>query len=139
MYRIACGPDGNKPRERAEWTREFFKELSRFRQPILDGYDIHFYNWNIENPAQKETEYGEEDWYRVIDGCRELEEVILEQYRLVREGLDSFREAEGPFPSPECGFTDKMFCFFTFCSHWILPHLRHVCCFYYATCMSLCQ
>lgn len=101
MYRIACGPDGNKPRERAEWTREFFKELSRFRQPILDGYDIHFYNWNIENPAQKETEYGEEDWYRVIDGCRELEEVILEQYRLVREGLDSFREAEGPFPSPE--------------------------------------
>ena len=37
----------------------------------------------------------------MIDGCRELEEVILEQYRLVREGLDSFREAEGPFPSPE--------------------------------------
>lgn len=83
MKRIASGPDGNKPKERVEWTKRFFKALGNFRRPAIDGYDLHFYNWNLENFEQKETEFDEQDWNRVIRGCLELEEVILDRKSVV--------------------------------------------------------
>lgn len=104
MKRIASGPDGNKPKERVEWTKQFFEELGHFRRPPLDGYDLHFYNWNLDNLELKETEFEEEDWDKVIDNCFELEEVILEQAELIRKGIDALPEEEGFFknPKPAC-------------------------------------
>lgn len=107
MKRIASGPDGNKPRERVEWTRRFFEALGNFRTPPLDGYDLHFYNWNVEGMDKldhKETEFDEKEWDRVVRGCLELEEVIQEQAKLIREGIDALPETEGFFesPKPEC-------------------------------------
>lgn len=95
LKRIACGPDGNKPGERKEWTKRFFKSLGEFRQPPVDGYDLHFYNWNMEQMNQQETEFDEKQWDRVISGCLELESVIKEQVRLIEEGIDAFPEQEG--------------------------------------------
>lgn len=99
---IASGADGNKPKERVAWTREFFQEMGKFRMPPLHAMDLHFYNWNMQNMV--EGEFSEEDCKRVITGCQELEEVILEQAQLIREGLDAIPEAEGFFPSqkPTC-------------------------------------
>lgn len=104
MKRIASGPDGNKPKERVAWTKEFFKELGHFRRPPLDGYDLHFYNWNLDDLEQKETEFDEADWDKVIASCFELEDVIREQAELIREGIDALPEEEGYFktPKPTC-------------------------------------
>lgn len=104
MKRIASGPDGNKPKERVEWTKQFFQELGKFRRPQVDGFDLHFYNWNLENLDQKETEFDERDWDQVISGCLELEEVIQEQAALIREGIEALPEEEGFFktPKPDC-------------------------------------
>jgi len=88
---IACGPDGNKPKERVNWTKDFFSSLGKYRTPQIDGYDLHFYNWNLNNQ-------NEADWYRVINSCKELEEVIEEQYHLIQEGISNFPEVEGDFP-----------------------------------------
>ena len=79
MKRIASGPDRNKPKERVEWTKQFFAELGKFRRPQIDGYDLHFYNWNLDKLDQRETEFDEEEWNKVIHNCFELEEVIQEQ------------------------------------------------------------
>lgn len=97
LKRIACGPDGNKPRERFEWTKRFFKALGQFRCPPIDGYDLHFYNWNIDHPEEKVTEFDEAEWIRVISGCLELEKVIEEQYTLIQEGVSSLPVSEGAF------------------------------------------
>ncbi|MDO4337789.1 MAG: alpha-L-arabinofuranosidase C-terminal domain-containing protein [Eubacteriales bacterium] len=104
MKRIASGPDGNKPKERVEWTKQFFEELGKFRRPALDGYDLHFYNWNLDNPEQKENEFDEKEWDQVIADCFELEDVILEQAELIRKGIDALPEEEGYFktPKPAC-------------------------------------
>ncbi len=96
---IAVGPDGNKPKERVKWTERVFKALSDFRQPRIDAYDLHFYNWNIGNAKDNAVTFDEEGWYSVIQGALEIEEVIEEQYELLQKGLDSFPETEGPFPS----------------------------------------
>lgn len=101
MKRIASGADGNKPKERVEWTRRFFKALGQFRQPRLDAMDLHFYNWNVENPEDTDISFSEEGWYKVIGSCLELEDVLKEQYELIQEGLSGFPEAEGFFPVPE--------------------------------------
>lgn len=101
MKRIASGPDGNKPKERVEWTRQFFEELGHFRRPPLDGYDLHFYNWNLEHMGQKETEFDEADWDKVIAGCFELETVIREQADLIQKGLAALPEEEGFLKGPE--------------------------------------
>lgn len=101
MKRIASGADGNKPKERVEWTRRFFKALGQFRQPQLDAMDLHFYNWNVENPEDTDISFSEEGWYKVIESCFELEDVIKEQYALIQEGLSGFPEAEGFFPAAE--------------------------------------
>jgi alpha-N-arabinofuranosidase len=93
-YPIASGPDGNKPRERVEWTREFFRALASFRQPPIAGYDLHFYNWNIDHEDDKPTRFDREGWDRVIAGSLELEEVVLEQSRLIDEGLALIAEPE---------------------------------------------
>lgn len=101
MKRIASGPDGNRPKERVEWTKSFFREMAKARRPMLDGYDLHFYNWNLEKLEQKETDFDEHDWDQVIQGCMELEEVILEQAKLIEEGLQAIPEEEGYFKSPK--------------------------------------
>ncbi len=94
ILRIACGPDGNRSKERVEWTGRLFQALKNFRQPPLDALDLHFYNWNITNLKEKEDEFEGADWYRVINSCLKLEEVILEQKQLIEEGLDSFEKPE---------------------------------------------
>lgn len=44
-----------------------------------------------------ETVFEEEDWYSVIHGCLELEEVIKEQYALIQEGLANIpKPGRGP-------------------------------------------
>lgn len=101
MKRIACGPDGNKPKERIEWTKAFFESIAEFRQPPLDAYDLHFYNWNMDDQETDECSFDEQGWYRVIQSCLELEEVILEQRKLMDEGLTAYPKAEGFFPAPE--------------------------------------
>jgi len=103
MKLIAVGPDGNKPKERVQWTKGFFKALSKYRQPPIYGYDLHFYNWNVSHPADTVVEFSKEDWDRVIEGAQELEEVILEQYALVQEGLSLMPQPESSFmPVPAC-------------------------------------
>lgn len=100
---IAVGPDGNKPEERVRWTKDFFEAYAQYRQAPLYGYDLHFYNWNIDRPEDKVTSFSKEDWYRVLAGAGELEEIILEQHALVAEGMAKIRQ-EGPWSSgnPEC-------------------------------------
>ncbi|HEY0215629.1 MAG TPA: alpha-L-arabinofuranosidase C-terminal domain-containing protein [Cellulomonas sp.] len=93
-YPIASGPDGNKPRERVEWTRDFFRALAEYRQPPIAGYDLHFYNWNIDHEDDTPTRFDQAGWDRVIAGCLELEEVILEQWALIQEGLALVPEPE---------------------------------------------
>ena len=96
---IAVGPDGNKPKERVAWTRRLFQSFGEFRPPRLDALDLHFYNWNITEPADAVTSFSETDWYRVLSGAMEIESVIAEQYNLIEEGLAGYPEAEGPFAS----------------------------------------
>jgi alpha-N-arabinofuranosidase len=101
MKRIASGPDGNKPKERVAWTKDFFKEMANYRQPAVDGYDLHFYNWNMNHSEKSEMEFNETEWNEVIKGCLELEEVIREQYSLMKAGTSEYPEAEGFFPAPD--------------------------------------
>ncbi|MBP8595985.1 MAG: alpha-N-arabinofuranosidase, partial [Fusicatenibacter sp.] len=63
---IASGPDGNKPKERVAWTKDFFKEMGKYRMPSLYGYDLHFYNWNLKQ-LQTEKKFDEKQWYDVIN------------------------------------------------------------------------
>lgn len=100
-YLIACGPDGNKPLERKKWTKDLFQSFSKYRQPRLNGIDLHFYNWNLENDDETETDFSEKDWYRVIYGCLELEQVICEQFELIQEGLETFPKPEVEIPGNE--------------------------------------
>lgn len=92
---IACGPDGNKPRESVRWTKDFFREMAQYRKPPIFGYDLHFYNWNLKQ--ESETDFDEAQWYEVIEGCKQLEDVILEQSRLVQEGMAAIPDMEGMF------------------------------------------
>lgn len=99
IYAIASGPDGNKAMERVKWTRDFFAGLAEYRQPKINGYDLHFYNWNIDNDADTPTNFDEQGWDQVIDGCLELEDIIGEQWALMKEGLAGIPEPEGPLDS----------------------------------------
>ena len=96
---IASGADGNKPKERVAWTKDFFGEMAKYRKPTLHAVDLHFYNWNIPNMV--EGEFTQEDCERVIRGCQELEEVIKEQAQLIQEGLEAIPESEWFFPGPK--------------------------------------
>lgn len=96
LKRIACGPDGNKPIERVKWTRDFFETLSQYRQPKVDAYDLHFYNWNTNNDQANETNFTEEEWYEVINSSLELEKIIHEQLALIEEGLQKYPDPENP-------------------------------------------
>lgn len=87
IYKIASGPDGNKPRERVAWTKALLQSLASYRQPAIDALDLHFYNWNIEHPADTPTQFSEDDWFRVIDQAQELDDVLTEQETLIAEGL----------------------------------------------------
>lgn len=98
---IACGPDGNKSKERVSWTKDFFRSLGDYRQPKIHAYDLHFYNWNVLNQNETESQFEKEDWYRVLNGAMELQDVILEQDQLIKEGVNSFPETEGIFQSPK--------------------------------------
>jgi alpha-N-arabinofuranosidase len=93
-YPIASGPDGNKPRERVAWTRDFFRALTAYRQPPIAGYDLHFYNWNIDHEDDTPTRFDQAGWDRVVSGALELEDVIHEQWRLIQEGLARVPEPE---------------------------------------------
>ncbi|MDL2302160.1 alpha-N-arabinofuranosidase [Lachnospiraceae bacterium OttesenSCG-928-D06] len=101
IKRIACGPDGNKKQERVRWTKEFFQSLSEYRFPAIDGYDLHFYNWNINGEEKSEVEFGKKEWDKVIAGALELEEVIVEQYELIQEGLAQIPKGEEIFAFEE--------------------------------------
>ncbi|NMM96590.1 alpha-L-arabinofuranosidase [Bifidobacterium sp. DSM 109960] len=94
MYAIASGPDGNKPRERVKWTEDFFRGLAQYRQPPINGYDLHFYNWNVDNDADTPTEFDENGWNTVIRGCLELEDILQDQWRLMNNGLALIQESE---------------------------------------------
>lgn len=94
---IAVGPDGNKEKERVLWTKEFFSSISRFRQPKIDGYDLHFYNWNISDPTDNIVDFNEKQWFKVLSGALEIEDVVIEQYHLIKEGINNIAETEGPF------------------------------------------
>lgn len=100
MKRIASGPDGNKPKERVRWTIDFFNELAQYRMPPIDGYDLHFYNWNMKQISQNEVEFDRIEWDEVIQSSFELEEVIQEQRALIEQGLAQIPEPEGFFPAP---------------------------------------
>lgn len=93
---IASGPDGNKPRERVKWTEDFFRLLAEYRQPKIDGYDLHFYNWNIDDDADTPTEFDEAGWERVVNGCLELEDILRDQWTLMERGLALINEPESP-------------------------------------------
>ena len=101
MKRIACGPDGNKPRERVRWTEDFFRALSEYRMPPIEGYDLHFYNWNLNPLEESEVEFGEEEWNQVIRGALELEVVIREQYTLLQKCLAEIPQGEDFFTGKE--------------------------------------
>ncbi|HEY0188001.1 MAG TPA: alpha-L-arabinofuranosidase C-terminal domain-containing protein [Cellulomonas sp.] len=98
-YPIAVGPDGNKPRERVQWTRDLFRNLATYRQPPIAGYDLHFYNWNVEHEEDTTTRFDQDGWDRVVQGCLELEDVIHEQWDLVQEGLALIPEPESSMDS----------------------------------------
>jgi alpha-N-arabinofuranosidase len=98
---IASGPDGNKPIERVKWTKDFFAALGQYRLPKIDAFDLHFYNWNLKDFNKPEVEFGAEDWYSVIHGCLELEDVIKEQYALIDERLKNLPKPEGDLPGAE--------------------------------------
>ena len=105
QYFILSGPDGNKPKERVNWTRGLFAALARYRQPKLDALDLHFYNWNVGPEADTEDRFDEAGWYRVLKGALEIETVIREQYALIEEGLARFPAPEGdlfPAQKPAC-------------------------------------
>ena len=107
MKLIAVGPDGNKPLERIAWTKGLFEAMSKFRQPPMYGLDLHFYNWNLIREEETETDFEVDDWYRVINSCLELEDIICEQYNLIQEGMKNYPEPEMLIPgltfkSPEC-------------------------------------
>lgn len=104
MKFIASGPDGNKPVERVKWTKDFFAALGKYRMPKLDAFDLHFYNWNLKDLRKPETEFEADDWYSVIHGALELEDVIREQYDLIDAGIRNLPKPEGDLPSaaPEC-------------------------------------
>lgn len=87
MKLIAVGPDGNKKRERVEWTRDLFEALSAYRFPKLWAMDLHFYNWNLTPEETSESDFDENGWNRVVQGCLEIEDVIREQYELIQEGV----------------------------------------------------
>jgi alpha-N-arabinofuranosidase len=97
MKFIASGPDGNKPIERVRWTKNFFKALGKYRMPKLDAFDLHFYNWNLKDINKPETEFDADDWYSVIYGALELEDVIKEQYMLIKKGIANIPKPEGDF------------------------------------------
>lgn len=101
LTKIASGADGNKPIERVKWTKDFFKALSQYRQPQVDAMDLHFYNWNIDNPEDTDIHFDEERWYKVIHTCFELEDVIKEQYQLIQEGVSNFPEPEAAMYKPQ--------------------------------------
>lgn len=101
MRMIIAGPDGNKPKERVAWTKDLFAALGKYRFPRVDGMDLHFYNWNVTNPQDTDVTFDKDGWYRVIDSCLELDEVIREQYDLVQEGLAALPEPEGFFDAGE--------------------------------------
>ncbi|AKP64249.1 beta-xylosidase alpha-L-arabinosidase [Levilactobacillus koreensis JCM 16448] len=86
-YKIASGPDGNKPKERVRWTREFLAALANYRQPDIDAIDLHFYNWNIDHENDTPTDFTPNDWTRVIQDAHELDDVISEQESLITKGL----------------------------------------------------
>ena len=44
--------------------------------------------------------FDEKQWYDVINGCKELENVIHEQRRLIDAGLEALPKPEGPFQAP---------------------------------------
>jgi alpha-N-arabinofuranosidase len=93
-YLIAAGPDGNKPLERVAWTRDFMRALTSYRQPPIAGYDLHFYDWNMDTEDDTPVQFDQAGWDRVINGCLELEEVIEEQWALLQEGLALLPEPE---------------------------------------------
>lgn len=87
MYAIASGPDLNKPMESVAWTQGVMRELDRFRQPPISGYDAHFYNWNIDHESDSSDSFNESDWNRVVKGCLQLEDLLVSQRAMLDQGL----------------------------------------------------
>lgn len=52
--------------------QDFFRGLAEYRQPNIDGYDLHFYNWNVDNDADTPTRFDEDGWNAVIEDASNL-------------------------------------------------------------------
>lgn len=100
IYRIASGPDGNKPIERVNWTRDLLNELAKYRQPSIQGLDLHYYNWNLADDDTP-TEFDKQSWDRVVKGAGEIEEVIVQQGELINQGL-------AKMPTPESSMDQRL-------------------------------
>lgn len=97
-YFILSGADANKPKERRYWTSSVMKELAKARPPKVDGYDLHWYNWYLgKDFSASATDFNADDWYQVISGAMELEDILKEQYDLIQDGLEQMPEPEGEF------------------------------------------
>jgi len=82
-FLIACGPDLNKPHERAVWTRSVLEELFSWRRPALHGFDAHFYTWNTGEGTA--TSYTKGQWYALLEKSAEIEAIIVEQRAILDE------------------------------------------------------
>ncbi len=94
MYVVASGPDANKPKESVKWTKDFFTALAEYRQPPINGYDMHFYNWNLGDEDDTPTKFTREGWNRVIKGALEIEPAIEMQAKLINNGLKLMPDPE---------------------------------------------
>ena len=73
--------------------RTYLNEYSRFAS-AMPSYDLHFYNWNVDNDADTPTRFDEDGWNAVIEGCLELEDILRDQWRLMNDGLALIHEPE---------------------------------------------
>ena len=71
LFRIACGPSGDDER----WTDVLMKKAG----PYMDGLALHYYT-SMRAPDRRRvgsaTEFGEEEWIRLLELGRRLDDLI---------------------------------------------------------------
>lgn len=82
---IICGPDGNKPQERAVWTREVLRRLFEWRRPRMFAVDAHWYNWGDERGTGSATAFNEAQASALIWRGLDIEVMIREQLAVIDE------------------------------------------------------
>lgn len=78
LKRIACGPDSFN----YEWTRRFL-EVAREKPDLIDGLALHYYCFN-KVEADDVTEFGVNDWYRLLWQATLMQELITRHWSIVR-------------------------------------------------------